>query len=115
MPCARSDPRRRTLALVPRRPVVPVPSGTLCVIGGAEDRVGERIVLRKFVELAGGDGSRIAVVATASSLGPEILETYDEVFRSVGAAGTTNWNSSTTRPAPGAPRSPPVKPRQSPK
>jgi cyanophycinase len=68
---------------------VPVPSGTLCVVGGAEDRVGERIVLRKFVELAGGDGSRIAVVATASSLGPEILETYDEVFRSVGAGGTT--------------------------
>jgi cyanophycinase len=66
-----------------------VPSGTLCVVGGAEDRVGDRIVLRKFVELAGGDGARIAVVATASSLGPEILESYDEVFRSLGAAATT--------------------------
>jgi cyanophycinase len=28
-------------------------------------------------------------VATASSLGPEILENYDEVFRSLGAAATT--------------------------
>ena len=65
-----------------------VPAGTLCVVGGAEDRVGERVVLREFVRLAGGEGSRIAVVATTSALGPEILESYDEVFRSLGAAAT---------------------------
>jgi cyanophycinase len=68
---------------------VSVAAGTLCVVGGAEDRVGERVVLREFVRLAGGAGARIAVVATASSLGPEIHETYDEVFRSLGAAATT--------------------------
>jgi cyanophycinase len=66
-----------------------VAAGTLCVVGGAEDRVGERVVLREFVRLAGGEGARIAVVATASSLGPEILQTYDDVFRSLGAAATT--------------------------
>jgi cyanophycinase len=65
-----------------------VATGTLCVIGGAEDRTGARLVLSEFVRLAGGDGARIAVVATASSLGPEILDTYDEVFRSLGAAST---------------------------
>lgn len=64
-------------------------AGTLCVVGGAEDRVGERVVLREFVRLAGGEGARIAVVATASSLGPEVLQTYDDVFRSLGAAVTT--------------------------
>lgn len=68
--------------------MTPVTAGTLCVIGGAEDRVGERTVLREFVRLAGGDGARIAVVATASTLGPEILQTYDEVFRDLGAAPT---------------------------
>jgi cyanophycinase len=68
---------------------VSVAGGTLCVVGGAEDRVGERVVLREFVRLAGGEGARIAVVATASSLGPEILQTYDDVFRSLGAAATT--------------------------
>jgi cyanophycinase len=67
---------------------VPVAAGTLCVVGGAEDRVGERVVLREFVRLAGGEGARIAVIATASSLGPEIHDTYDEVFRSLGAAAT---------------------------
>jgi cyanophycinase len=55
------------------------------VIGGAEDRTGSRLVLREFVRLAGGAGARVAVVATASSLGPEILESYDEVFRDLGA------------------------------
>jgi cyanophycinase len=55
------------------------------VIGGAEDRVGDRVVLRELLRLAGGDGARIAVVATASSLGPEILETYDRTFRDLGA------------------------------
>ena len=59
--------------------------GVLCVVGGAEDRVGDRLVLRELVRLAGGDGSRVAVVATASSLGPEILETYDRTFRDLGA------------------------------
>ncbi len=70
---------------VPRRAVNPVAAGTLCIIGGAEDRTGSRVVLREFVRLAGGDGARIAVVATASSLGPEILEEYADVFGELGA------------------------------
>ncbi|MGH8892777.1 MAG: cyanophycinase [Actinomycetes bacterium] len=68
------------------RPVRPVSGGTLCVIGGAEDRTGPRVVLREFVQLAGGPGTRVAVVATASSLGPEILDEYDAVFRELGAS-----------------------------
>jgi cyanophycinase len=63
----------------------PVSGGVLCVIGGAEDRSGDRLVLQEFLRLAGGEGSRVAVVATASSLGPEILDAYDEAFRSLGA------------------------------
>jgi cyanophycinase len=57
----------------------------LFVIGGAEDRMGRKAVLRQFVKMAGGNGARIAVVATASSLGPEILDTYDAVFADLGA------------------------------
>lgn len=67
------------------RPVRAVAGGTLCVIGGAEDRVGDRVVLREFVRLAGGSGARVAVLATASSLGEEIFDSYDEVFRGLGA------------------------------
>ena len=65
--------------------VRPDSEGVLCVIGGAEDRVGDRVVLRELVRLSGGDGARVAVVATASSLGPEILGAYDRTFRDLGA------------------------------
>jgi cyanophycinase len=59
--------------------------GVLIAIGGAEDKLGRRSVLAEFVSLAGGRDARIAVVPTASSLGPEIVEVYDALFRKLGA------------------------------
>ncbi len=59
--------------------------GPLLAIGGAEDKLGKRTVLREFIRLSGGEDARIAVVPTASSLGPEIVEVYDAVFRRLGA------------------------------
>ena len=60
--------------------------GPLLAIGGAEDKLGKRSVLSEFVRLAGGADARIAVVPTASSLGPEIVDVYDALFRKIGAA-----------------------------
>ena len=60
--------------------------GDLLVIGGAEDKLGKRTVLSEFVERAGGEGARIAVIPTASSLGPEIVEVYAAIFQRLGAA-----------------------------
>ncbi len=60
--------------------------GDLLVIGGAEDKLGKRTVLKEFVARAGGSEARIAVVPTASSLGPEIIEVYEALFRRLGAA-----------------------------
>jgi cyanophycinase len=59
--------------------------GVLIAIGGAEDKLGRRSVLSEFVSLAGGAEARIAVIPTASSLGPEIVEVYDALFRKLGA------------------------------
>ncbi|NUR05479.1 MAG: cyanophycinase [Nocardioidaceae bacterium] len=59
--------------------------GPLVAIGGAEDKLGRRTVLKTFVALAGGPEARIAVIPTASSLGPEIVEVYDALFRKLGA------------------------------
>ena len=61
-------------------------AGDLLVIGGAEDKLGKRTVLKEFVERAGGREARIAVVPTASSLGPEIIEVYAALFHRLGAA-----------------------------
>ena len=54
-------------------------------IGGAEDKLGRRAVLRRFVALAGGPDAKIAVVPTASSLGPAVVDVYDATFRRLGA------------------------------
>ena len=60
--------------------------GALMVIGGAEDKLRRPTVLREFVARAGGLQARIAVIPTASSLGPEVVDVYDGVFRKLGAA-----------------------------
>lgn len=56
------------------------------IIGGAEDKLRKRGILTGFVAAAGGPEARIAVIPTASSLGAEVLEVYDAVFRRLGAA-----------------------------
>ena len=42
--------------------------GSLFAIGGAEEKVRDATVLRRFVEVCGGDRARIAIVPTASRL-----------------------------------------------
>ena len=66
-----------------------MPQGTVIVIGGAEDKVRDRVILGRFVALAGGDAARIAVISTASSLGPEAGARYKEIFSDLGAAEVT--------------------------
>lgn len=69
-----------------RPPSSSTEAGELFVIGGAEDKLGRRRVLGDFVASAGGEAARIAVVPTASSLGPEIVDVYRAVFTRLGAA-----------------------------
>jgi cyanophycinase len=78
-------PNRPDQPEVAPAPTTPASPGPLVAIGGAEDKRGRRAVLSHFVELAGGPDSRIAVVPTASSLGPELVEVYDATFRGLGA------------------------------
>jgi len=56
------------------------------IVGGAEDKLGDRVILTRFVELAGGDGARIVVITTASSLGESASDVYREVFLALGAS-----------------------------
>ena len=55
------------------------------IIGGAEDKLRKRMILQEFVRAAGGLDARIAVIPTASSIGTEVTEVYDAVFRREGA------------------------------
>ncbi len=56
------------------------------IIGGAEDKLRRPTILKDFVSASGGDRARIAVIPTASSLGPEVVEVYAATFRKLGAA-----------------------------
>lgn len=54
-------------------------------IGGAEDKISDRIILRRLVDIAGGSSARIAVIPTASEL-PDTGERYEAVFGEMGVA-----------------------------
>jgi cyanophycinase len=60
------------------------PHGHLFIIGGAEDREEDKLVLARFVELAGGPDARIAVLTAASNYHDEVWPVYDEAFRALG-------------------------------
>jgi cyanophycinase len=68
---------------MPSRPPAPGRRGHIVPIGGAEDKVLARSILRRFAELCGLGQARIAVVPTAS-MDPETPERYRRVFADVG-------------------------------
>ena len=72
-----------------------VAEGTVIIIGGAEDKVRDRVILSRFVALAGGRDARIAVIATASSFGMEAGDRYRTVFTELGAAEVVPLNAVT--------------------
>jgi cyanophycinase len=71
---------------VVEQPDVDAPRGVLLVVGGAEDKLKKRVILNRFVRLAGGPAATIAVISTASSLGDSITQVYVELFHALGAA-----------------------------
>jgi cyanophycinase len=63
----------------------PAAPGPVMIIGGAEDKLKDRVILGRFVSLAGGPDSHIAVISTASSLGEAATDLYRELFTHMGA------------------------------
>jgi cyanophycinase len=61
------------------------PTGRLMIIGGAEDKLRHRTILRDFVAASGDAEARIVVIPTASTIGEEVVEVYDALFRKLGA------------------------------
>ncbi len=61
-----------------------VTPGPVMAIGGAEDKLRDKLILSAFVNLAGGPEARIAVLPTASSI-EEAGERYKALFLGMGA------------------------------
>lgn len=58
--------------------------GKLVVIGGAEDREGECVILKEFVRLAKGNKARIVVMTVATNHPEEVGADYKKVFKRLG-------------------------------
>jgi cyanophycinase len=59
--------------------------GFIVPIGGAEDKLGDEGVLKRFVRVCGGRDARIAVIPTASELSSTGRQ-YEELFRKLRAS-----------------------------
>jgi cyanophycinase len=64
------------------RPVVT--EGSVIIIGGAEDKVRDRVILSRFATLAGGRDATVVVISTASSMGVEAGARYKQVLGELG-------------------------------
>jgi cyanophycinase len=55
--------------------------GTLVIIGGAEDKTGRCEILRKVVELAGGEEARLVIMTAATEKPEAVGEDYRRIFK----------------------------------
>jgi cyanophycinase len=69
------------------------------IIGGAEDKVRDRVILGRFVELAGGSDGVVVIISTASSLGFVAGERYSEIFTGLGVGTVRPINAMTRNQA----------------
>jgi cyanophycinase len=60
-------------------------NGKLLIIGGAEDRQNERIILKRFIELSGGNQAKLKFILAASSEPSSVWSSYSNVFNNLGA------------------------------
>ncbi|HSJ50227.1 MAG TPA: cyanophycinase [Actinomycetota bacterium] len=63
-----------------------VSAGPVLLIGGAEDKVRDKVILSRFAEAAGGAEGRVVVISTASALGELATERYRGLFEALGMA-----------------------------
>ena len=60
-------------------------NGKLLIIGGAEDRLNERVILKNFIELSGGNQAKLKFILAASSEPSSVWSSYSNVFKNLGA------------------------------
>lgn len=60
------------------------PKGTLIIIGGHEDKVGDREILKEVARRAKQDSGRIVVITVASQEPEELAKDYQKVFSELG-------------------------------
>ncbi len=62
--------------------------GNLIIIGGAEDKSGECLILKSFVNISGGSKAKITILTTATEKPIEAGNQYKSLFIKLGASDT---------------------------
>jgi cyanophycinase len=73
--------------------------GRLVVVGGAEDKEDDRLILKEFVRLAKGAKARVVVMTVATNKPGEVGREYKGVFRRLGVDDTEVVDVSTREDA----------------
>lgn len=89
-------PRRDVLALLLGSAALPLTAqtiaskrtGRLMIIGGAEDRKQDSIILKKFMALSGGTHARLKFITAASGVPDTTWQSYQAAFEALGATQT---------------------------
>lgn len=58
--------------------------GNLVIIGGAEDKYGDSVILKQIVEMIGGSRANLMILTTATEKPDEVGNEYKEVFGRLG-------------------------------
>jgi cyanophycinase len=66
--------------------------GNLIIIGGAEDKAGECLILKSFVDLSGASGAKVTIITTATENPVEAGNQYKSLFVDMGARETSFLN-----------------------
>ena len=69
--------------------------GNLIIIGGAEDKTGECLILKSFVNLSGAFKAKITIITTATEKPAEAGNQYKSLFVSMGAQETSYFDINT--------------------
>ncbi len=72
-------------------------AGTLMIVGGREDKTGDRLILRALARRA--DGGALVVVTAASNLPAELWADYEPVFRDLGVRDVRHLHADTRQEA----------------
>jgi cyanophycinase len=65
------------------------------IIGGAEDKLRDKVILSRFAKFAGGKGGHVVVISTASSMGDEATQMYRALFEGLGIDEVTGLGPET--------------------
>jgi cyanophycinase len=64
-------------------------AGPVMLIGGAEDKIRDKVILARFADAARGPEGHVVVISTASSLGDLATERYRELLTALGIGRVT--------------------------